>query len=54
VTAFVSALSPTQYTELALVLFLGVFALVGFRHGRKRPEHDECARIPLEDEGGAS
>ena len=47
----VSSLTPSQYTELALVLFLGVFVAVGWRHGGKRraAEHAECARLPFED-----
>jgi hypothetical protein len=48
----VSALSPTTYTELALVLFLVVFVAVAIRHGGKRraAEHAACARLPLEDD----
>ena len=48
----VSALSPTQFTELALVLFVLVFAGVVFRHGGKRRagEHRECAQMPLADD----
>lgn len=50
----VSALSPTHYTELALVLFVVVFAAVVVRHGGKRraAEHAECAQLPLEDDAG--
>jgi hypothetical protein len=49
----VSALTPAQYTELSLVLFLAVFIAVAFRHGGKRraAEHAECARLPLDDGG---
>jgi len=52
----VSALSPTQYAELALVLFLAVFAGVAIRHGGKRraAEHAACAQLPLADDTGAS
>lgn len=53
----VSALSPTHYAELALVLFLAVFAAVAIRHGGKRraAEHAHCAQLPLErDVGGES
>jgi hypothetical protein len=46
----VSAFSPTQLTEIALVLFLAVFAGVAIRHGRKRAEHAHCASLPLEDD----
>jgi hypothetical protein len=50
----VSALSPTQYTELALALFVGVFVAVAIRHGGKRraAEHAECAQLPLHDDTG--
>lgn len=51
----VSALSPTQYAELALVLFVLVFAGVAYRHGGKRRavEHAEAAQLPLADDTGA-
>jgi cbb3-type cytochrome oxidase subunit 3 len=47
----VSAFTPAQYAEVALVLFLAVFAAVLFRHGGKRraAEHEACARMPLDD-----
>ena len=47
----VSALSPTHYTELALLLFLAVFVAVALRHGGKRRanEHAACALIPFDD-----
>ncbi|MDQ3364098.1 MAG: hypothetical protein M3680_01525 [Myxococcota bacterium] len=50
----VSALSPTQYTELALLLFVLVFASVVYRHGGKRraAEHAACAALPLCDDAG--
>ncbi len=50
----VSALSPSQYAELALVLFLAVFAAIAMRHGGKRraSEHAACAQMPLEDDAG--
>ncbi len=50
----VSALSPSQYAELALVLFLAVFAAVVIRHGGKRraAEHAVCAQMPLFDDAG--
>lgn len=50
----VSALSPTQYAELSLVLFLAVFAAVAVRHGGKRraAEHAHAAALPLDDDGG--
>ena len=50
----VSALSPTQYAELALVLFVLVFVGVALRHGGKRRavEHAEAAQLPLADDTG--
>jgi hypothetical protein len=50
----VSALTPAQYAELALVLFLAVFAAVAVRHGGKRraAEHALCAQLPLADDAG--
>lgn len=46
----VSALSPTTYAELALVLFTAVFVGVAIRHGGKRraAEHAACAQLPFE------
>jgi hypothetical protein len=50
----VSALSPTQFTQLALVLFMGVFVAVAIRHGGKRraAEHAACAQLPLAEDAG--
>ncbi len=51
---WISALSSTQYTELALVLFAGVFvAVIGreLMHSR-RQHHAAWAALPLEDDGG--
>ncbi len=50
----VSALSPTQYTQLALLLFVAVFVGVVIRHGGKRraAEHAACAQLPLADDAG--
>lgn len=50
----VSALTPTQYAELSLVLFFFVFAAVLYRHGGKRraDEHAACAQLPLADDAG--
>jgi cbb3-type cytochrome oxidase subunit 3 len=50
----VSALSPTQYTQLALLLFVAVFVAVLIRHGGKRraAEHAACAQLPLTDDAG--
>lgn len=54
ISELVSAVSPTQFTELALVIFLGVFVGVGIRHGGKRRavEHAACAQLPLADDTG--
>lgn len=50
----VSALTPAQYAEVALVLFLAVFAGVLVRHGgrRRSAEHAACAQMPLADDDG--
>jgi cbb3-type cytochrome oxidase subunit 3 len=50
----ISGMSPTQTTELALVLFLAVFVTVVIRHGGKRraTEHAACAQLPLSDDAG--
>ena len=51
----VSTLTPSQYAQLALVLFTAVFVAVAIRHGgrRRAAEHAECARMPLADDDGA-
>ncbi|GEM_PF-1639713 len=48
----VSKLTPSDFAQIALVLFLLVFIAVALRHGGKRraAEHDECARLPLMDD----
>lgn len=48
----VSALTPSQYAQLSLVLFFLVFAAVAIRHGGKRraAEHAHCAQLPLGDD----
>jgi hypothetical protein len=50
----VSALTPSNYAELSLVIFLLVFAGVAIRHGGKRraAEHAACAQLPLADDDG--
>ncbi len=50
----VSAFTPSQFTQLALLLFVGVFVAVAVRHGSKRraAEHAECAQLPLADDAG--
>ena len=49
-----SALSPTTFAQIALVLFMSVFVAVAIRHGGKRraAEHAECAQMPLADDAG--
>lgn len=51
---WVSAMSPTHFAQLALVLFVAVFVAVAIRHGGKRraAEHAACAALPLEDDAG--
>lgn len=48
----VSALTPSEYAELALVLFFAVFTAVAIRHGGKQRavEHATCAQLPLVDD----
>jgi cbb3-type cytochrome oxidase subunit 3 len=50
----VSALTPSQYAQFALILFFAVFVAVAIRHGGKRraAEHEACALLPLEDDAG--
>jgi len=50
----VSALSPSEYAQLALLLFVAVFVAVAVRHGGKRraAEHELCAQLPLVDDTG--
>lgn len=50
----VSSLTPAQFAEISLVLFLAVFAAVAYRHGGKRraAEHAACAQLPLADDAG--
>jgi cbb3-type cytochrome oxidase subunit 3 len=47
-----SHMSPTTMTEIALVLFLAVFAAVGVRAYRKsqRAVHDRALMAPLADD----
>lgn len=48
----VSALTPADFTQLALILFMAVFIAVAIRHGGKRrqAEHTACAALPLADD----
>lgn len=50
----VSALTPSHFTQVALVLFMAVFVAVAIRHGGKRRavEHATCAQMPLADDAG--
>jgi cbb3-type cytochrome oxidase subunit 3 len=52
----VSALTPSQYAQLALLLFFAVFVAVAWRHGGKRraAEHAACANLPLADDAEAA
>lgn len=52
ISELVSKLTPSDYAQLALVLFFLVFVAVAIRHGgkRRRDEHDACARLPLVDD----
>ncbi len=47
-----SHLSPTQLTEIALVIFLLVFVALAVRALRRsaRPAHDHAAGLPLADD----
>lgn len=46
----VSHLSPTQLTEIAMLLFLAVFVAVSVRaFARSRADHDRAAAIPFDD-----
>jgi len=48
----ISKLSPTQYTEIALLLFLLVFTAVAIRAFRRsqRSVHDAARMAPLADD----
>ena len=50
----VSTLTPSNFAQMALVLFLAVFVAVAIRHGGKRraAEHAACAQLPLADDAG--
>jgi cbb3-type cytochrome oxidase subunit 3 len=50
----VSSLTPSNFAQMALVLFLGVFVAVTIRHGGKRrsAEHAACSQLPLADDAG--
>ncbi len=48
----IAHLSPSQFTEIAMVLFLAVFVAVSVRALRKnqRQIHDHAAELPLADD----
>ncbi len=50
----VSKLTPSDFTQLALLLFFSVFVAVAIRHAgkRRKSEHDVCAQLPLCDDAG--
>lgn len=52
ISELVSKLTPSDFAQLALVLFFLVFVSIAIRHGgkRRRDEHDACARMPLADD----
>lgn len=52
ISELVSKLTPSDFAQLALVLFFAVFVAVAIRHGgkRRREEHEACARLPLMDD----
>lgn len=46
----VSRLTPNELTQIALLLFLGVFVAVSVRAFlQARAHHEECAALPLDD-----
>lgn len=52
---WVSALSPSNYAELALLVFALVFVAVVIRMFRQtRTQHESWARLPLDSDGGNS
>jgi hypothetical protein len=48
----ISHLSPSQLTEVAMVIFLAVFVAVGLRAVRRsqRPLHEHALALPLADD----
>lgn len=48
----ISRLSPTQFTEIAMVLFLAVFVAISIRALRRsaRPIHEHAVGLPLADD----
>lgn len=48
----ITHMSPSQLTEIALVIFLAVFVAIGVRAVRRsqRPIHDHAVGLPLADD----
>jgi hypothetical protein len=46
----VSNLTPSTFAQLALLIFLGVFVAIAWRHRRLTPAHTEAAALPLADD----
>ena len=48
----ISRLSPSQFTEIAMVIFLAVFVAITIRALRRsaRPIHEHAAGLPLADD----
>lgn len=46
----VSALTPNFFTQLALLLFVGVFVAIAWRYRRHTPELTAAAALPLADD----
>jgi hypothetical protein len=48
----VTHMSPSQLTEIAMVIFLTVFVVIGVRALRRsaRPVHDHALGLPLADD----
>lgn len=43
----VSALTPSQYAQAALIIFAAVFVAVTWRYRRQKPVFDQYAAMPL-------
>jgi|JI6StandDraft_1071083.scaffolds.fasta_scaffold84234_2 cbb3-type cytochrome oxidase subunit 3 len=46
----VSALTPTFFTQLALLIFVAVFVAIAWRYRRHTPELTAAAALPLADD----
>lgn len=49
-TELVSSMTPTHFTQIALLLFVGVFIAIAWRHRRLTTAHTEAAALPLADD----